>query len=56
MNLKSIAGKTFSTFRVNTPLLSHQQFMTLPSWTIVNNKEIKISSSEIRKQRELLRK
>ena len=37
----------------NRPNKSH--FNKIPSWVLINNKEIKISSTEIRKQRELLR-
>ena len=29
--------------------------MRLPSWTLIDNREIKISSTEIRKQRKKLR-
>ena len=53
--LKSITKKTFSDYQIKTPKLKQEQFITLPSWTWINNKEIKISSTEIRKQRELLR-
>ena len=35
--------------------ISFLDFDELPSWTIIENKEIKISSSEIRNQREKLR-
>ena len=35
--------------------LVKKQFNKLPSWTWINNKEIKISSTEIRKQRLILR-
>lgn len=54
--LKSIANKTFSNYKINTNLLSQRQFISLPSWAWANNREIKISSSEIRKQRALLRR
>ena len=53
--LKSVATKTFSKFCINEKYLNQQKFIIFPSWAIINNKEIKISSSEIRKQRELLR-
>ena len=53
--LNSIANKRFSNFQINSSSLNHKQFETLPSWLWVNNKEIKISSTEIRKQRKLLR-
>ena len=35
--------------------ISFLDFDELPSWAVVENKEIKISSSEIRNQREKLR-
>ena len=53
--LKSITNKTFSGYQIKIPKLRQEQFISLPSWTWINNKEIKISSTEIRKQRELLR-
>ena len=45
-------------FSKNTNLWKHlnkKKFATLPAWAWIDNKEIKISSTEIRKQRELLR-
>ena len=39
---------------LNKPL-NKKKFTTLPAWAWIDNKEIKISSTEIRKQRELLR-
>ena len=53
--LKSVSNKIFSTYQIKTTELNQKQFTSLPSWTWVNNREIKISSTEIRKQRELLR-
>ena len=53
--LKSITLKTFNNFKISNKLLNKQKFITLPAWAWVDNKEIKISSTEIRKQRELLR-
>ena len=53
--LKSITSKTFANFQVKSNNLNRTHFTSLPSWTFVQNKEIRISSSEIRKQRTLLR-
>ena len=53
--LNSVAVKTFSQFQVFTNPPNQSYFKKLPSWTWINNREIKISSTEIRKQRELLR-
>ena len=53
--LKSIAKKTFSNFQINVSQFKNEQYISLPSWAWVNNREIKISSTEIRKQRKLLR-
>ena len=53
--LKSIACKTFSNCRINSHQLNNNHFNKLPSWTWIDNREIKISSTEIRKQRLLLR-
>ena len=52
--LKSIASITFANYQIKTDKLNQKQFMSLPSWTIVQNKEIRISSTEIRKHRKLL--
>ena len=54
--LKSIASQTFANFQIESKQLSHMKFISLPSWVFVQNKEIKISSTEIRKQRELFRR
>ncbi len=53
--LNSIAAKTFSKYQIILNPIKKSYFTNYPSWTWINNKEIKISSSEIRKQRNLLR-
>jgi len=53
--LKSIAYKKFLTSKIKDKSLNKIHFQKLPSWYLVNNKEVKISSSEIRKQRAVLR-
>lgn len=53
--LNSIALKKFSQFQITYNPINQLHFSKLPSWTWINNREINISSSEIRKQRELLR-
>ena len=53
--LKSIASKTFINYQIKSNQLNRLQFNSLPSWTFMENKEIKISSTEIRKQRNLLK-
>ena len=53
--LKSITSKKFASSKIKSLPLMKANFKKLPSWAWVNNKEIKISSSEIRKQRNLLR-
>ena len=57
-NKKALNSKTIKTFaqyqkisNPNEPISLSQ----LPSWIWIDNKEVKISSTEIRKQRELLR-
>ena len=54
--LKSIASKTFASYQIKSNQLNQIQFTSLPSWAFVQNKEIRISSTEIRKQRALLRR
>ena len=49
--LNSIATKTFSQFKIATNPINSSSFTQLPSWALINNREIRISSSEIRKQR-----
>ena len=53
--LNSITSKTFATAQIKSLHLHRELFQILPSWAWVNNREIKISSSEIRYQRTLLR-
>tara|TARA_B110000003_G_C16216680_1_gene365633 strand:- start:239 stop:517 length:279 start_codon:yes stop_codon:yes gene_type:complete len=53
--LKSIALKKFIQFQIKNNFISKLHFDRVPSWSLVNNREINISSSEIRKQREHLR-
>ena len=53
--LKSIACKTFCHSQIKSLQLKQIYFATLPSWAWVNNREIKISSTEIKQQRKLLR-
>ncbi len=53
--LKSIACKTFFNYRINSHQLNKNNFNKLPSWTWIDNREIRISSTEIRQQRLLLR-
>ena len=54
--LKSKASKTYINYKINSNQLSQMRFTSLPSWSFINNKEIRISSTEIRKQRELFRR
>ena len=53
--LNSLSIKTFSQFQVIANPINQSLFNQLPSWTWIYNKEINISSTEIRKQREILR-
>ena len=53
--LSSLAKRTYSNFQINQKDLKDNVFEKYPAWTFLNNKEIKISSSEIRVQREILR-
>jgi len=53
--LKSIALKTFDNYLMNSSELYQTNFHKLPSWTFIKNKEIRISSSEIRKHRKILK-
>ena len=53
--LKSISSKTFSHFQIVSNPINLVHFNQLPSWVWINNLEIRISSTEIRKQRQLLR-
>ena len=53
--LKSYISNLYKNFRVKNKNIHIDNFKQLPAWTIIQNKEIRISSTEIRKQRELLR-
>ena len=53
--LKSIASKKYNHTRILKSIINFDDFGKLPSWTIIENKEIKISSTEIRNQREKFR-
>lgn len=52
--LNSKAAKTFTQFKKTSNSFDQIYFSHLPSWTWINNREVKISSTEIRKQRDLL--
>lgn len=53
--LNSTAAKKFLRFQKNSKYINQIYFSQLPSWTWIDNKEVKISSTEIRKQRDFLR-
>ena len=53
--LKSIASQKFKSSRIVNSKTNLDDFTVTPSWRVIENKEIKISSSEIRNQREKLR-
>ena len=53
--LKSMAFRNFSNHQLYQSKLNIDKFNKLPSWIWLNNKEIRISSTEIRKKRKLLR-
>jgi len=53
--LKSYTSNFYKNFRIDNKNICLSDFEKLPAWTIIQNKEIKISSTEIRKQREQLR-
>ena len=53
--LKSNIANFYKNFKINSKNLRVSNFKKTPAWTIIQNKEIKISSTEIRKQREQLR-
>ena len=53
--LKSIACRTFTNYRINSLQINKNHFNKLQSWIWIDNREIKISSTEIRQQRLLLR-
>jgi len=53
--LKSIASQRFKNNRVISSNIKFDDFIYTPSWSLIENKEIRISSSEIRNQRKKLR-
>ena len=53
--LKSIASQRFKNNRVISSNIKFDDFIYTPSWSLIENKEIRISSSEIRSQRKKLR-
>ena len=53
--LKSIAYQKFKNSLLINSLSNSSYFDKTPSWTVIKNKEIKISSTEIRNQRNKLR-
>ena len=50
--LKSITVKKFINFNISNKFFTNNDFKNLPAWTWIHNKEINISSTEIRKQRD----
>ena len=53
--LKSITAQKYKNSRINYSKFKLDDFNIVPSWLFVENKEIKISSTEIRNQRSKLR-
>ena len=53
--LKSITAHKYKNSRINFSKFKLDDFNIVPSWLFVENKEIKISSTEIRNQRAKLR-
>ena len=53
--LKSIASKRFINNKILKSKISFRDFDKLPSWIFIQNKEFKISSTEIRNEREKFR-
>ena len=53
--LKSNIANFYKNFKINSKNIRANHLNHTPAWTIIKNKEIKISSTEIRKQREQLR-
>ena len=53
--LKSITNKQYLNYHINLDRFSLNKFNRLPSWSMLNNKEINISSTEIRNQQKNLR-
>ena len=54
--LKSITSNTFENYQIKSKKIDRMHFTSLPSWAFIQNNEIRISSTEIRKQRLLLRR
>ena len=55
MALNSLARKKFINYEIESNNVNLERFNNLPSWSYFYNKEIKISSTEIRQKREILR-
>ena len=53
--LKSLAAQKFKNNRITDSNFNIEFYNRVPSWTFIENKEIKISSTEIRDQRKILR-
>ena len=53
--LNSYSSYIYKNYKINNKNLIIEDFAKLPAWTIIQNKEIRISSTEIRKQRIQLR-
>ena len=53
--LNSVSNKTYANYRINSEETNLNKLYNSPSWIYLNNKEIKISSTEIRTQRKILR-
>ena len=53
--LNSKTAKTFAQYQIKSNSIEKISFSNLPSWTWIHNREIKISSTEIREKRALLR-
>ena len=53
--LKSYTSNFYKNFKLNSKNIRIENFSKLPAWTIIQNKEINISSTEIRIQTQQLR-
>ena len=53
--LNSKVLKKFLQYRIEVNYINQFKFQKLPSWTWIDNREIKISSTEIRRQRDIFR-
>ena len=53
--VSKVASKKFVNSKIVSPKIQSEDFNKMPSWAFIENKEIKISSTEIRNQREKLR-